>query len=208
VGDPIERVVVASSDKAYGSHDTLPYREDFPLQPRFPYDVSKACTDLIARSYAFTYDLPVAVTRFANIYGGGDLNWSRIVPDSCRALVRGERPVIRSDGSPERDYLYVEDAVEAYLAVAGSLDRPELRGRAWNAGWGEPLSVLDIVDRLTKAAGQGLEPDVQGSGTPHGEIDRQYLDSTAIREELGWRPRLELDEGLRRTFAWYQRRLS
>jgi CDP-glucose 4,6-dehydratase len=207
-GDPIERVVVASSDKAYGSHEQLPYREDFPLQPRFPYDVSKACTDLIARSYAYTYELPVAVTRFANIYGGGDLNWSRIVPDTCRALVRGEPPVIRSDGTPERDYLYVEDAVDAYLAVAGSVNRPDMRGRAWNAGWGEPLSVLEMVSRLTKVSGRDVQPDVQGSGTPHGEIDRQFLDSTAIREELGWRPRLELDEGLERTFAWYERRLS
>ena len=208
VGDPIERVVVASSDKAYGAHDELPYREDFPLRPCYPYDVSKACTDMIARSYAFTYEMPVAVTRFANIYGGGDLNWSRIVPDTCRALAKGERPVIRSDGSPERDYLYVEDAVEAYLAVAGSLARPELRGRAWNAGWGEPLSVLDIVGRLVRASGRALDPDVRGTGTPHGEIARQFLDSRAIREELGWRPALGLDEGLGRTFAWYEQRLS
>lgn len=207
-GDMVERVVVASSDKAYGSHEELPYREDFPLKPRYPYDVSKACTDLIARSYAFTYELPVAVTRFANVYGGGDLNWSRIVPDTCRALVRGARPVVRSDGSPERDYLYVEDAVDAYLAVAGSLDRCELHGRAWNAGWGEPLSVLEMVDRLTLVSGRDLQPDVQGSGIPHGEIDRQFLDSTAIRDELGWRPRLALDDGLARTFAWYERRLS
>ena len=134
-------VVVASSDKAYGSHDELPYREDFALQPRFPYDVSKACTDMIARSYAHTYDLPVAVTRLANVYGGGDLNWSRVVPDTARALVKGDRPVIRSDGTPERDYLYVEDAVEAYLAVAASVADERLRGRAWNAGWGEPCSV-------------------------------------------------------------------
>ena len=207
-GRPVERVVVASSDKAYGSHETLPYREDFPLQPRFPYDVSKACTDMIARSYASTYEMPVAVTRFANIYGGGDLNWSRIVPDTCRALVEGRRPVIRSDGTPERDYLYVEDAVEAYLAVAASLDRADLHGRPWNAGWGAPLSVLEIVGRLVEVSGRPLEPDVQGSGTPHGEIDRQFLDSTAIREELGWAPRLALDEGLARTFAWYERRLD
>ncbi|HEX2160726.1 MAG TPA: SDR family NAD(P)-dependent oxidoreductase, partial [Thermoleophilaceae bacterium] len=121
-GGPVARIVVASSDKAYGSHDELPYREDFALQPTFPYDVSKACTDMIARSFASTYGMPVAVTRLANVYGGGDLNWSRIVPDSARALADGDRPVIRSDGSPERDFLYVEDAVDAYLAVAESLD--------------------------------------------------------------------------------------
>ncbi len=208
VGDPIERVVVASSDKAYGAHEELPYREDFALQPRYPYDVSKACTDMIARSYASTYDLPVAVTRLANVYGGGDLNWSRVVPDSCRALARGERPVIRSDGSPERDYIHVDDAVDAYLAIATSLDRPELHGRAWNAGAGAPLSVLEIVTRLVRASGRQLDPDIKGSGTPPGEIDRQFLDSSAIRDELGWAPRVGLDEGLARTYDWYERRLS
>ena len=206
VGDPIARIVVASSDKAYGSHDELPYREDFALQPTFPYDVSKACTDMIARSFAATYELPVAVTRLANVYGGGDLNWSRIVPDSCRALASGEAPVIRSDGTPERDYLYVEDAVDAYLAVARSLDDERLRGRAWNAGWGSPLAVREIVGRLIAVAGADVEPDVRGEGTPHGEIDRQYLDSSAIRAELGWQPRIGLDEGLRRSYEWYAAR--
>ncbi|MFL5894436.1 MAG: NAD-dependent epimerase/dehydratase family protein, partial [Thermoleophilaceae bacterium] len=133
-GDPVERVVVASSDKAYGNHDRLPYREDFPLQPRYPYDVSKAATDMIARSYAGTYEMPVAVTRLANVYGGGDVNWSRIVPDTARALANDKQPVIRSDGSPERDYMYVGDAVDAYLTIAASLDRKDLWGRAWNAG--------------------------------------------------------------------------
>ena len=208
VGDPVERVVVASSDKAYGAHEQLPYREDFALEPRYPYDVSKACTDMIARSYAFTFDLPVAVTRLANVYGGGDLNWSRVVPDSCRSLVKGDRPVIRSDGTPERDYIHVDDAVDAYLAVADSLDRAELHGRAWNAGAGTPLSVLEIVTRLTRASGRQVEPDVQGSGMSHGEIDRQFLDSTSIREELGWAPRVGLDEGLARTYEWYERRLA
>jgi len=208
VGSPVERVIVASSDKAYGRHEELPYREDWGLRPSYPYDVSKACADLIARSYAATYGLPVAVTRFANVYGGGDVNWSRVVPDTALALARGERPVIRSDGSPERDYLYVEDAVDAYLTIAASLDREELRGRAWNVGWGTPYSVLEVVQRLIKASGLDVEPDIQGGGVPRGEIDRQYLDSTAMREELGWTPTVELEEGLRRTWDWYRQRLS
>jgi CDP-glucose 4,6-dehydratase len=208
VGDPIERIVVASSDKAYGSHDDLPYRESFPLQPSFPYDVSKAAADMIARSYAVTYGLPTAVTRLANVYGGGDTNWSRIVPDTCRALIAGRRPVLRSDGSPLRDYIYVEDAVGSYLAVAASLDRPEMKGRAWNAGAGRPVPVREIVDRLIAVSGQDVEPDVQGEGTPPGEIDRQYLDSTAIREELGWTPTWELDDALRATYQWYEQRLA
>jgi CDP-glucose 4,6-dehydratase len=204
----VKRVVVASSDKAYGDHDELPYREDFALQPRYPYDVSKACTDLIARSYANTYELPVAVTRLANLYGPGDLNWSRIIPDSARALARGERPVIRSDGTPERDYLYVEDAVDAYLAIAASLDDPAQRGRAWNAGWGKPIPVIDVVRTLISVSGVDVEPDVQGSGTPHGEIDRQYLDSTAIRDELGWEPRWDLERGLAATWDWYRQQVE
>jgi CDP-glucose 4,6-dehydratase len=143
------------------------------------------------------------VTRFANIYGGGDLNWSRIVPDSCRARARGEAPVIRSDGTPERDYLYIEDAVDAYLRIAESLDDKDLWGRAWNAGTGEPVPVRDIVARLINAAGSDLEPDVQGEGTPHGEIDRQFLDSAAMERELGWSARWDLDRGLAATWEWY-----
>ena len=206
-GQPISEIVVASSDKAYGDHEELPYREDFALTPRYPYDTSKAAADLIARSYAATYDLPVAVTRLANVYGGGDLNWSRIVPDTARALARGQAPVIRSDGTLERDYLYVEDAVDAYLAVAGSLAQPQLRGRAWNAGSGTPTSVRALVDRLSAVAGSAVEPEVRGQ-TTHGEIDRQYLDSTAIREQLGWSPRHDLDAGLTATWAWYRNRLA
>ena len=208
VGGGIERVVVASSDKAYGGHEELPYSETFPLQPLYPYDVSKAATDMIARSYAATYDLPVAVTRLANVYGGGDFNFSRIVPDTARALVRGERPVIRSDGTPERDYIYAADAVSAYLRIAGSLDDSAMRGRAWNAGAGRPYPVSEIVSRLIAASGRDAEPDVRGEGTPHGEIDRQFLDSTRIREELGWAPQWELDDGLRETWAWYERHLG
>jgi len=201
------QVVVASSDKAYGSHESLPYREDFALDPSYPYDVSKAATDMIARSYAATYDMPVAVTRLANVYGPGDVNWARVIPDTARSLIRGERPVIRSDGTPERDYIYVEDAADAYLAVVGSLDEPANRGRAWNVGSGTPLAVLEVVRRLIAISGRDLEPDIQGSGVPHGEIDRQYLDPTAIREELGWTPRWDLDRGLRAAWDWYERTL-
>ena len=204
----VRKVVVASSDKAYGEHAELPYREDFALQPRYPYDVSKACTDMIARSYAATYSLPVAVTRLANVYGPGDLSWSRIVPDTARALARGQAPVIRSDGTPERDFLYVEDAVEAYLAIAASLDRSGFEGRAWNAGSGQPVAVIDVVRRLIEVSGRAVEPDVRGAGPPHGEIDRQYLDATAIRSELGWKPRWELRDGLAITWEWYWRYLS
>ncbi|HYZ28222.1 MAG TPA: NAD-dependent epimerase/dehydratase family protein [Thermoleophilaceae bacterium] len=203
VRNPIERIVVASSDKAYGRHEQLPYREDFALRPLYPYDVSKAATDMIARSYAATYDMPVAVTRLANVYGGGDPNRSRIVPDTILALKEGRPPVIRSDGSPERDYLYVGDAVDAYLAIAESLDDRANWGRAWNAGTGTPVSVRDLVDQLIRLAGAELEPDVQGEGTPHGEIDRQFLDSSAIRAELGWQPRWDLERGLAATWEWY-----
>jgi CDP-glucose 4,6-dehydratase len=208
VGDPVEAVVVASSDKAYGEHEQLPYTEDFALEPRYAYDVSKACADLIARSYAHGFRLPVAVTRLANVYGGGDFNFSRIVPDTARALIRGKRPVIRSDGTPERDYLYVEDAVDAYLAIADSLENEELHGRAWNAGHGTPVAVKEIVARLIEVAGSSVEPDIQGKGKPAGEIDRQWLDSSAIRAELGWEPKWELERGLAETHRWYVQHLS
>lgn len=206
-GHPIERIVIASSDHAYGSHADLPYREHFSLDAVYPYDVSKACADVIARSYAATYDLPIGVTRFANVYGGGDFNWSRIVPDSSRSLLEGRAPVIRSDGSPVRDFIYVEDAVEAYLAIGQSLSLREHWGRAWNAGQDEPVSVLELVRRLIAASGREVEPVVEGRGKPRAEIDRQYPSSEAIRAELGWRPRNDLDSGLARTFFWYEKHL-
>jgi CDP-glucose 4,6-dehydratase len=201
------RVVVASSYHAYGAHGGRPYRESFALRATRPYEASKACADLLARCYARTWDMPVAVTRLANVYGGGDLDFSRLVPDAARTLVSGERPVIRSDGTPERDFLYVEDAVEAYLAVAESLARPELRGRAWNAGSGASDALVDVVRGVITASGLDLEPEIQGTPRP-GDIDRQYLDSTAAREELGWEPRWDLDSGLRETYSWYERYLT
>lgn len=201
-------IVVASTDKAYGAHEELPYREDHALRPQYPYDSSKACADIVARSYAHTFGLPVAVTRFGNVFGGGDFNFSRVIPGTVRSLLVGERPVIRSSGLLERDYLYAEDAASAYLAVAESLDRPELRGRAWNASIGKPVSVIELVRKLIAISGAEVEPDVRGQGTPHGELTRQWLDSSAIGEQLGWTPRWDLRGGLQETFSWYERELQ
>ena len=205
-GGGLKRVVVASSDKAYGQHDHLPLREDFDLRAKNPYDVSKACEDMIARSYAATFDLPLAVTRLANVYGPGDLAWSRLVPETARALAQGHRPQIRSDGTAERDYLYVDDAVDAYLTVAASLDHLGRRGRVWNAGSDRPVRVLDVVRRLISASGRNLDPEVLGTATPDGEIERQYVDSSAIRSELGWSANWDLDRGLRASWEWYRDR--
>ena len=199
-----QRVVVASSDKAYGAHDALPYTEDHELRARFPYDVSKACADLIARSYWHSFGLPVAVTRCANLYGGGDLNRSRLVPEAVAAALAGRAPVIRSDGSPERDFLYVEDAVAAYLGLAEALDSDGPRGEAFNAGCGRSWSVRDVVAAVCRAVGSEVEPDVRGTGTPDGEIDRQFVDSSRLRALTDWEPRFDLESGLARTVAWYR----
>ena len=200
----VERVVVASSDKAYGAHPELPYREDFALLPTAPYEASKAAADLIARSYWPSYGLPVAVTRFANIYGGGDLNFSRLVPEAACAAIEGRAPVLRSDGSPVRDLLYVEDAVAAYLAIAGHLDRNDVRGEAFNAGGERPYSVLEVVATIARLAGTGVEPDIRGAGNPAGEIDRQFVDAAKLRDRCGWKPEVGLEAGLGRTLEWYR----
>ncbi len=201
----VARVVFASSDKAYGASPELPYREGFPLRAAFPYDVSKAAADLIARSYAHAYGLPLAVTRFANVYGGGDLNFSRLIPETVVAVLDGRRPAIRSDGSPERDFLHVDDAVAAYLALAAALDGGDgAGGEAFNAGGERPHSVREVVELIAEVAGAGVDPDFRGTGNPEGEIDRQFVDSTKLRELTGWRPRVELRDGLRRTLEWYR----
>jgi CDP-glucose 4,6-dehydratase len=200
----IERVVFASSDKAYGAHATLPYKESFSLQPTAPYEASKAAADLIARSYWHSYGLPVAVTRFANIYGGGDLNFSRLIPEAVSAALSGRAPVLRSDGSPERDFLYVEDAAAAYLVIADALERDDVRGEAFNAGSGRSFAVGEVVAMIARLAGTGVEPDVRGTGNPEGEIDRQYVDATKLRERLGWEPAVGLEEGLTHTLDWYR----
>jgi CDP-glucose 4,6-dehydratase len=202
----VKRVVFASSDKAYGSSPQLPYREDDALRAAYPYDASKAAADIVARSYANAYGLPLAVTRFANVYGGGDLNFSRLIPETVIAVLDGRAPAIRSDGSPERDFLHVDDAVTAYLAIAVALDDGGAAGEAFNAGGERPRSVREVVELIASLAGSDVQPDFQGSGNPDGEIDRQFVDSTKLRELTGWRPRVELEAGLRTTLEWYRER--
>ena len=199
----VQQIVIASSDKAYGEQSTLPYTENMPLQGKHPYDVSKSCTDLIAQSYAHTYNLPVVISRCGNFYGGGDLNYSRIVPGTIQSVLRKERPVIRSDGSPTRDYIYVEDGAQAYMLLAEVLEKkPELRGEAFNFSNENPMSVLEIATRILTLMESDLKLDVRNEAS--NEIPNQYLDATKAREVLGWNPTFNLDEGLEHTIAWYR----
>jgi CDP-glucose 4,6-dehydratase len=197
----VGRIVVASSDKAYGEQP-LPYVESMPLAGRHPYEVSKSCTDLLAQCYHHTYGLPVAVARCGNIYGGGDLNWSRIVPGTIRDCLQGRAPVVRSDGTCLRDYIYVKDAVGAYLKLAEALDRPAIAGQAFNFSDESPQSVLDIVSAIQRLMGcSHLTPDVRNDA--RGEIPHQYLSAGKARESLGWAASFTLDAGLRETIDWY-----
>lgn len=199
----VKQMVLASSDKAYGAAQELPYREDTPLRGSYPYDVSKSCADLLAQAYAATYGTPVAITRCANFYGGGDLNWSRIVPGTIRAVLRGERPVIRSDGRFVRDYLHVEDGAAAYLLLAEKLsERPDLSGEAFNFSTEEPLTVLQVVDRILALMGSRMRPKIRGEASS--EIPVQSLCAEKARRVLGWSPRYRFDEGMKRTIAWYR----
>lgn len=203
----VQSIVVASSDKAYGSHDELPYTENAALQGCHPYDVSKVCADRIAHAYATTYNLPVAVTRCANLYGGGDLNWSRLIPGTIRSVLRGERPLIRSDGTLTRDYLYVKDAAAAYLRLAESIEASDVRGEAFNFGLDDPKTVTDVVQAIIDVSNQPtLTPIVLGEA--ENEIHDQYLDSTKAKRVLGWTPLYSLKEGLRETMMWYRDFLS
>lgn len=198
----VRQIVVASSDKAYGGHETLPYDETTPLQGRHPYEVSKSCADLIAQAYAVSYELPVAITRCGNFFGGGDLNWNRIVPGTIRSVLRRQRPIIRSDGRPVRDYFYVEDGAAAYMLLAERMaENPELRGHAFNFSNETPVTVLELVERILRLMGSDLKPDVRNVAV--NEIRHQYLSAAKARQILGWRPLFTLDEGLRRTVDWY-----
>lgn len=197
------RVVVASSDKAYGESVVLPYTEDMPANGRHPYDVSKSCTDLLAQTYARTYGLDVAVARCGNIYGGADLNWSRIVPGTIRSALEGRGPILRSDGTYVRDYLYVEDVVDAYMVLAEHVGREGVRGEAFNFSPERPLTVLEITRAVLEAVGRpDLEPSILDSA--RAEIRDQYLDSRKALERLGWKAKYGLKEGLAATVAWYR----
>ena len=199
----VQQIVTASSDKAYGDQAVLPYTEDAPLLGRHPYDVSKSCADLLAQMYAKSYRLPVCVTRCGNFYGGGDLNWNRIVPGTIRSVVRAERPVIRSDGHFTRDYLYVEDGVRAYLLLAEQLAaRPELAGEVFNFSYENRTTVLELVARILAVMKSDLAPDVRGEAS--NEIRNQYLDASKARTMLGWSPAFAFDASLRTTVDWYR----
>jgi CDP-glucose 4,6-dehydratase len=203
----VKQIVLASSDKAYGDHDQLPYSEDAPLQGRHPYDVSKSCADLIAQSYARTFGLPIVITRCGNFYGGGDLNWNRLVPGTIRSVLHGQRPVIRSDGQHIRDYFYVEDGAAVYMLLAENLAKnPDLRGHAFNFSNETQATVLEIVQKLLSLMKSDLKPEVRDEAT--NEIRHQYLSACKARKYFNWTPRFSLDEGLQETIKWYKELLG
>jgi len=201
------KIIVASSDKAYGEHKELPYVETAALQALHPYDASKACADILSRTYAHTYNLTIAVTRCANIYGPGDLNFSRIIPDTIRSVFLNKDPIIRSDGTPLRDYIFIDDIVNAYFVLAKSLyvEKSKVSGQAFNFGSGKPISVLELVNLIINISGtKGLKPQILSKAKIKGEIDKQYLSSKKANRLLKWYPRYSLKEGLTKTINWYR----
>lgn len=201
----VDGIVVASSDKAYGEQQSLPYTEDMPLRPAFPYETSKACADLIAQCFAISYGMPVIILRCSNVYGGGDLNFSRIIPGTIKSALHGERPIIRSDGTPLRDYVYIEDVVSAYIAAAVKACEGKFFGEAFNIGTGKPITVLELTSLILELCGRSdIEPVVEGRGKPLKEIQHQYVSVEKAQRLLGWRPRHELSEGLLKTIDWYR----
>jgi len=202
----VKRIVVASSDKAYGVQKELPYTEDSPLLGTYPYDASKACADILAKSYSVTYDLPIAVTRNANTYGGADLNFSRIIPDAICSILKNKQFVIRSDGTLQRDYMYVKDAVSGYLTLAENLDKTGVKGNAFNFGTSTPISVIGLFDKIAKLMGKNVKAKILGEAK--NEIDRQFLSIEKVKKTFGWQPKYSLEEGLKETIQWYKKNLD
>lgn len=199
----VKQIIIASSDKAYGDQPILPYCENVPLHGKHPYDVSKSCADLIAQSYASTYGLPVAITRCGNFFGGGDLNWNRLVPGTIRSVLNDQRPIIRSDGTLIRDYFYVEDGVDAYLLLAEALSSQTISaGEAFNFSYEQPLSVVQMSQTILQHMSSNLSLDIRNEAS--NEIRNQYLDATKAHQLLGWKPRHSLDTGLEKTITWYR----
>lgn len=203
----VQQIVLASSDKAYGDQKVLPYYENTPLQGLHPYDVSKSCADLIAHSYAHTYDVPVVITRCGNFYGGGDLNWNRIVPGTVRSVLNGEKPIIRSDGKFVRDYLYVEDGAAAYMLLAEKLaNDPSIKGEAFNISNQQPITVIELVDKILLEMNSTLVPEIRNEAS--NEIREQYLDASKLNAMLNWEPQFNLDAGIKKTVQWYRDHLN
>lgn len=199
---PVKRVILTSSEKSYGNHYCLPYNETLPLQGRHPYDVSKSCADLIAKTYFYTYKLPICITRFSNVYGGGDLNFNRLIPETIRSVIKNESPVIRSNGTIVRDYFYVEDAVQAMLLLAEKMEELEIAGEAFNFSNENPLSISDVVEKILNVVNSDLQPIILN--LTNNEMQQQYLSAKKAKDVLGWKPLFDFDAGLKRTTEWYK----
>jgi len=203
--EKLKRLVIASTDKVYGEPIKLPITEDHPLLAAYPYDASKACVERLAKTYFVTYGLPVTITRCCNIFGGGDLNFSRIIPGTIKSIILNQNPIIRSDGTPVRDFIYVKDAARAYVMLAESMGKAGVNGEAFNFGSNAPINMLDLVKKIIEVSGRTqLKPDVQGTRKPDAEIDRQYLSSEKAKRMLGWQPQFNLESSLKETIKWYE----
>jgi len=202
--DTLERIIIASTDKAYGEPLKLPITEDHRLLATYPYDASKACVEILTHTYFKTYGLPVGITRCCNIYGGGDLNFSRIVPDTIRSIIFNKNPIIRSDGTPVRDFIYITDVVDAYIKLVENLDKKNVKGEAFNFGSNSPIKILDLVDKMIKISGKDLKPVIKGKGKLKGEISVQYLSIEKAKKILKWKPKIPLETGLKKTIKWYK----
>jgi len=203
--EKLDSLIIASTDKVYGESVELPISEKHPLLAEYPYDASKACMERLARTYVTTYDVPIAITRCCNIYGGADINFSRIIPGAIKSIIMGEDPVIRSDGTPVRDFIFVKDAVNAYTTLAEQVKKEDVKGEAFNFANNSPINMLDLVKKVIEVSGKtNLKPDVQGTRKPDAEIDEQYLTSEKAKTVLGWEPKYTLEEGLKETIEWYE----